>query len=66
MKVEQIVRKYKKVQFRPTYTSGDNCNLTQAIQNWLEERLPGESAIAEAAQLLTDLHDCSTCGMCSR
>ena len=55
MTKEKIVKRYQDVQFTPTFIDGDNCNLTQAIFEWLEERHPGENSLAEAAIILTDI-----------
>lgn len=64
MKPGEIVERFAGARFFPTYISGDNCNLTQVIQNRLEEWLPCEPAVAEAAQMLTDLQSCEDCKRC--
>lgn len=52
--------------YRPTTTSGGNCNLQQAIRETLEWKYPGAEGIAEAVRELADSVKCKECKECGR
>jgi len=61
---ESLMEKYKLLVISPTYKSGDNCNLTQTIENYLESKHPGHPEIGQVADMVTKRTCTKDCRIC--